>query len=116
MASDVCSEKRPPRDRNQYLFVEMASSIGKRRSEEIKKKQEKNRKTRRGSQNHSKRLWKRRTAKYFGGFYDVLAILKGGPLDVEKTQCTGGGINGGLFPRASSSPPARGARREGQFD
>ena len=73
-------KKRPSRYRNEYLFLEMASSIGKRRSEEIKKKQEKNRKTRSRPQNASKRLWKRRTAKHFGGFYDVSGVLKVSPL------------------------------------
>jgi hypothetical protein len=42
---------------------------------------------------------------YFGGFYDVLAILKGGPCDVENTQSICGGELMEPFLRAP--PPTR---------
>ena len=56
MANGVGFEKRPSRYRNEYLFGEMAALIGKQRSEEIKKKLRKSRKTRSSSQNLAKTL------------------------------------------------------------
>ena len=49
----------------------------------------------------------------FGGFYDVLAILKGGPCAVEKMQCTWGGELMGGFLRAPP-PPHQPAERAGR--
>ena len=62
MANGVGFEKRPSRYRNEYNFVEMAVLIGEQRSEEIKKKLGKSRKTRSCFENPSKPLWKRRSA------------------------------------------------------